>query len=89
MEKEENSLEDCVAALKKNIGEGAKLKVKDLHFRLVHVHVLKLSSFWYANVMGALKVKIIQNTGMPLLIYRYMCIFIERDTIVLIFFVAF
>lgn len=85
MEKEENSLEDCVAALKKNIGEGAKLKVKDLHFRLVHV--LKLSSYWYANVMGALKVKIIQNTGMPLLIY--MCIFIERDTIVLIFFVAF
>lgn len=87
MEKEENSLEDCVAALKKNIGEGAKLKVKDLHFRLVHVHVLKLSSYWYANVMGALKVKIIQNTGMLLLIY--MCIFIERDTIVLIFFVAF
>lgn len=87
MEKEENSLEDCVAALKKNIGEGAKLKVKDLHFRLVHVHVLKLSSYWYANVMGALKVKIIQNTGMQLLIY--MCIFIERDTIVLIFFVAF
>lgn len=28
VEKEENSLEDCVAALKKNIGEGAKLKVK-------------------------------------------------------------
>lgn len=64
MEKEENSLEDCVAALKKNIGEGAKLKVKDLHFRLVRV--LKLSSYWYANVMGALKVRINQNTGMPL-----------------------
>lgn len=67
VEKEENSLEDCVAALKKNIGEGAKLKVKDQHFRLVHVHVLKLSSYWYANVMGALKVRIDQNTGRPLL----------------------
>lgn len=31
VEKEENSLEDCVAALKKNIGEGAKLKVKDIN----------------------------------------------------------
>ena len=29
VEKEENSLEDCVAALKQHIGEGAKLKVRD------------------------------------------------------------
>lgn len=45
VEKEENSLEDCVAALKKNIGEGAKLKVKDIHFKLV----LKMSRYLYAN----------------------------------------
>lgn len=57
MEKEENSLEDCVVVLKKNIGEGVKFKVKDIYFRLVYV--LKLSSYWYVNVMGVLKVKII------------------------------
>ena len=29
VKKEENSLEDCVAALKQHIGEGAKLKVRN------------------------------------------------------------
>lgn len=58
MEKEENSLEDCVVVLKKNIGEGVKFKVKDLYFRLIYLYVLKLSSYWYVNVMGVLKVRI-------------------------------